>query len=75
LQCRLSRTVEGRVRLKDRDVVEEADETIFWLELLVETGIVSKPKMTRLLDEANQLIHIFSASQSTARKGAGDAIA
>jgi four helix bundle protein len=49
-------------------VVEEADETVFWLELLVETGIVRREKMDGLLAEANELLAIFAASQRTARK-------
>jgi len=36
-------------------VVEEADERLFWLELLVETGVVPKQKMEELLKEANEL--------------------
>ena len=48
-------------------VIEESDETLFWLELLVETGIVRQDRMRPLLDEANELVRIFSASRSTAR--------
>jgi four helix bundle protein len=48
-------------------VVEEADETVFWLELLVETGVVKADKMESLLIEANELLAIFAASQRTAR--------
>lgn len=48
-------------------VVEEADETVFWLELLVETGIVTPARMTALMAEANELLAIFCASQRTAR--------
>lgn len=48
-------------------VVEEIDETLFWLELLVETGIVPKKRMAALLAEANELLAIFAASQRTAR--------
>jgi four helix bundle protein len=54
-------------------VVEEADETVFWLELLIETGIVSQARMDGLLIEANELLAIFAASQHTA-KGANDAM-
>ena len=32
-------------------VLEEADETVFWLELLIETGIVQQPRMEALLIE------------------------
>ena len=49
-------------------VVEEADETVFWLELLIETGIVSPTRMSNLLDEANELLAIFAASQHTAKR-------
>ena len=48
-------------------VVEEADETVFWLELLVETAIVSQARMSGLLAEANELLAIFAASQRTSR--------
>ena len=49
-------------------VVEEADETVFWLELLVDTGIVQSERMAELLIEANELLAIFAASQRTARR-------
>jgi len=48
-------------------VVEEADETVFWLEMLSDSGIVSPQKMDSMLDEANQLLMIFSASRRTAK--------
>jgi hypothetical protein len=48
-------------------VVEEADETVFWLELLSETAIVPAAKLEELLKEANELLAIFAASQRTAR--------
>jgi four helix bundle protein len=48
-------------------VVEECDETVFWLELLIETGIVRAGKLDELLREANELLAIFAASQRTAR--------
>ena len=48
-------------------VVEEADETVFWLELLVETEIISIQKMESLINEANELLAVFAASQITAK--------
>jgi four helix bundle protein len=48
-------------------VIEEADETVFWLELLSESGIVDPLKLRDLLAEANQLVSIFSASRRTAK--------
>lgn len=49
-------------------VVEEADETVFWLEMLVETGVVAEQKMVELSREANELLAIFAASQRTVRR-------
>jgi len=49
-------------------VVEEADETVFWLELLVDTGIVQKVLMENILVEANELLAIFAASLWTVRQ-------
>jgi len=48
-------------------VVEEADETVFWLELLVEAGIVDHTQLNGLLKEANELLAIFSSSRRTAK--------
>lgn len=48
-------------------VVEEADETVFWLELLADTGIVPKQKLSLLLTEANELPAICAASLRTAK--------
>jgi len=49
-------------------VAEEADETVFWIECLIESGIVKKDLLADLLSEANQLLAIFAASQRTARR-------
>jgi four helix bundle protein len=49
-------------------VVEEADETSFWLECLMESGIVKRDLLRDLLAEANELVAIFAASQRTARQ-------
>ena len=48
-------------------VLEEADETVFWLELLQESDIVSVGKMGPLLQEARELTSIFVASMRTAK--------
>jgi four helix bundle protein len=49
--------------------VEEADETVFWLELLADSGILKKERLSPLLTEANGLLAVFAASQRTARSG------
>lgn|ERR1700682_1961421 len=48
-------------------VIEEADETVFWLEILADSGIVKPAKLASILDEANQLLAIFAASRRTAK--------
>jgi four helix bundle protein len=63
----MSGTFEGRVYCEN--VVEEADETVFWLELLVETGIVRAERIQDLLKEANELVAIFGASLRTSKRG------
>ena len=53
-------------------VVEEIDETVFWLEFLVDVEIVRPARMSELLREANELLAILAASQRTAKAaGAG----
>jgi four helix bundle protein len=54
-------------------VLEETDETAFWLELMQEAGIFPEPKLHDLKQEANELISIFVASARTA-KGFASAI-
>lgn len=39
-------------------VVEEADETVFWLELLVDAGIFPPEKMKELMQESNEILKI-----------------
>lgn len=48
-------------------VVEEIDETVFWLELLVEAGIISPARLGDLRREANELLAIFVSSQLTSK--------
>ncbi len=48
--------------------LQELEETVYWLELLVEAGIVQPPKLTELLKEAEELTAIFVASAKTAKK-------
>jgi four helix bundle protein len=52
-------------------VIEEADETVFWFELLIEGGIVPPRRLDALPREANELLAIFCASQRTAKRRRG----
>lgn len=49
-------------------VVEEADESAFWMEIFIESGIVPKQELELLLDEAYQILKITSASRKTVSK-------
>src|ERR1035438_7362052 len=49
-------------------VVEEADETVFWLEMLSDCDIVPPEKLAARLKEAHELSAMFTASQFTARR-------
>ncbi len=49
-------------------VVEEIDETVFWIELLSETAILSPAEVSEAHQEASELLAIFAASQRTARR-------
>ena len=49
-------------------VLEEADESAFWLEVVTESGLSKQPQALALLEEANQLTAIFAASRITANR-------
>ena len=48
-------------------VEEEADESMFWMELLIETGIVKKELLDNLLQEADEIVAMTVSSINTAR--------
>ena len=48
-------------------VEEEADESIYWMELLVDANLVAPELMANLINEANELVAIVVASIKTAR--------
>jgi four helix bundle protein len=49
-------------------VVEEADETVFWLEMLMEGHILPKVKLESLHKESIEILAIVSASRKTVKK-------
>ena len=49
-------------------VVEESDETVFWLEMLSDFDIVSARRCEDILKEAHELNAIFTAARHTARR-------
>ena len=49
-------------------VMEEADETLFWLELVEEGGLLKPSLVSALKQEANELVSIFTATLKSARR-------
>jgi len=49
-------------------VEEEADECVYWMELIAESGLMPSPRIQALLQEANELTAIIAASIRTARQ-------
>ena len=57
-------------------VEEEADESAFWLELIIDAGLLSEPKTRSLLKEASEIVAIMASSKKTAvRSGSQSQIA
>jgi four helix bundle protein len=54
-------------------VVEEADESLYWLELLQESSLIKPMRLTDLLKEANELVAISVAARKTAKQGTANA--
>ena len=49
-------------------VIEEADESAFWLELVIEVNLIRKDLVVSLLQETNEIVAIMVASSKSARK-------
>jgi len=50
-------------------VEEEADESLYWMELLADTGMVSRNQIDPLISEMKELTAIFTAAGRTAKRG------
>lgn len=49
-------------------VIEEADETAFWLEIIIESKLLKKELVDALLQEANEIIAIMVSSRMTSMR-------
>jgi four helix bundle protein len=49
-------------------VVEEADECVYWLELIRDAELIKPELLVGLQDEAVQIMKIMAASRKTARQ-------
>jgi four helix bundle protein len=52
---------------KLRIVEEECDESLFWMELLVDNNLVKASRLSALMKEADELLAIVVSSAKTAR--------
>ncbi len=55
-------------------VIEEVDETDFWLEFVVDEGLLPESKVAALLDEARELTAIFVAARKTAKNRSAELV-
>ncbi len=49
-------------------VEEELDESLYWMEILIETNHIKAEKLSSLMNEANELLSIVVTSIKTAKK-------
>jgi four helix bundle protein len=49
-------------------VGEEADETLFWFEVFIESELIAAKVVESLMQECEELLEIFSASLATAKR-------
>ena len=49
-------------------VEEECDEAVYWIEVLLELGLIAEKRTKELLQEANEIIAVTVSSIKTARK-------
>jgi len=59
---------------KLRIVEEECDESLFWMELLVENAFLSSSRLNNLMNEGDQLLAIIVSSAKTTRAGSAAAL-
>ncbi len=55
-------------------VEEEADESVYWMEMLIDAGLVKRPKIAALLGEGNEILAIVVASINTSRRNSQSAV-
>jgi len=49
-------------------VEEEADESLYWLEIIRDSGMLGQERLNDLMDEASELVAIFTSSGKTAKQ-------
>ncbi len=64
--CRARSTADMIAKLKI--VEEEADETLYWLELLIEADLMPASRLAPLMQEVNEIVAMTVASIKTLRR-------
>jgi four helix bundle protein len=67
--CRGKSTADVIAKL--RIVEEEADESAYWMELLIESGLIAEARLSELLQETNEIIAMTVASIRTLQRRNG----
>ena len=67
--CRGKSTADVIAKL--RIVEEEADESAYWMELLIESGLLPKARLSELFQETNEILAMTVASIRTLQKRDG----
>ncbi len=49
-------------------VEEDCDESIFWMELLVEANVIKEQRLSDLMHEADEILRMVVTSIKTAKK-------
>jgi len=57
---------KGSFIAKINIILEEADETAFWLEFIIDENLLKENLVKPLLQEAEELTAIFASSRKTA---------
>ena len=57
------------IRAKLGLVLEEADESVFWVELILELGLLRCDRVNQVLIEAGEIVAIMAAAKLTAERG------
>ncbi len=66
--CRAKSTADFINKLKI--VEEECDESLFWMELLIESGLMAESKLALLRKEGDEILSILVATLKTVRSSA-----
>jgi four helix bundle protein len=49
--------------------IEEADKSLYWMEMLIESGLIPEDKLSSLVKEADEIVAVLTMAVDTARAG------